>query len=96
MSEETVKIFNLDKASWHHEDEVPDYSKESERELENAMSSHYNLKVAKEGVRASIYALIKEMYKQGDADTPKYLSYKKQYVKLCDEINSHDKMMEVI
>ena len=78
MSEETVKIFNLD------------------RELENAMSSHYNLKIAKEGVRASIYALLKVKHKQGDTDTPKYLSYKKQYVQLCDEINSHDKMMEVI
>ena len=85
-----------DKLMEDNPEEYERHNREHEIELENAMSTHYDLKIAKEGVRASIYALIKVMHKQGDADTPIYLSYKKQYVQLCDEINSHDKMMEVI
>ena len=77
-------------------EEYERHNREHAIELENAMSAQYSLKIAKEGMRASIYALIKVMHKQRDADTPKYLSYKKQYVELCNEINNHDKMMEVI
>ena len=85
-----------DKLMEDNPEEYERHNREHEIELDSAMSLHYNLKIAKEGVRASIYALIKVMHKQGDADTPIYLSYKKQYVQLCDEVNNHEKMMEVI
>ena len=42
-------------------DEYEAMIEQSNKEIEQAMDNHWNLKVAKEGVRASVFALLKVM-----------------------------------
>ena len=73
-------------------DEYEAMIEQSNKEIEQAMDNHWNLKVAKEGVRASVFALLKVM----DKSSPQYEEFKKLCLRMNEEIKNHNSMMEVL
>ena len=65
---------------------------QNQNDIQAAMDNHWSLKIAKEGVRSSIFALLKVI----DKSNPQYDKYKIQYLELNEEINNHIKMMELL
>jgi len=73
-------------------DEYEAMIEQSNKEIEQAMDNHWNLKVAKEGVRASVFALLKVM----DKSSPQYEEFKELCLRMNEEIKNHNSMMEVL
>ena len=76
----------------HEPKEYEEMVGQNENDIEAAMDNHWSLKIAKEGVRSSIFALLKVI----DKASPQYDKYKIQYLELNEEINNHIKMMELL
>ena len=76
----------------HEPKEYEEMVKQNQNDIEEAMDNNWSLKIAKEGVRSSIFALLKVI----DKGSPQYDKYKIQYLELNDEINNHIKMMELL
>ena len=75
-----------------HPEEYEAMIEQSNKEIEQAMDNHWNLKVAKEGMRASIYALLRVM----DKGSPDYEEFKKLCLRMNEEIRQHNRMMEML
>ena len=75
-----------------HPEEYEAMIEQSNKEIDQAMDNHWNLKVAKEGMRASIYALLRVM----DKGSPDYEEFKKLCLRMNEEIKNHDKMLEIL
>ena len=75
-----------------HPEEYEAMIEQSNKEIVQAMDNHWNLKVAKEGIRASIYALLRVM----DKGSPDYEEFKKLCLRMNEEIKNHDKMLEIL
>ena len=76
----------------HEPKEYEEMVEQNQNDIEAAMDNHWSLKIAKEGVRSSIFALLKVI----DKANPQYDKYKIQYLELNEEINNHIKMMELL
>ena len=76
----------------HEPKEYEEMVGQNDNDIEAAMHNHWSLKIAKEGVRSSIFALLKVI----DKASPQYDKYKIQYLELNEEINNHIKMMELL
>ena len=76
----------------HEPKEYEEMVDQNQKDIEAAMDNHWSLRIAKEGVRSSIFALLKVL----DKGSPQYDMYKKQYMELNEEINNHTKMMELL
>ena len=75
-----------------HPEEYEAMIEQSNKEIAQAMDNHWNLKVAKEGMSASIYALLRVM----DKGSPDYEEFKKLCLRMNEEIKNHDKMLEIL
>ena len=76
----------------HEPKEYEEMVEQNQNDIQVAMDNHWSLKIAKEGVRSSIFALLKVI----DKASPQYDKYKIQYLELNEEINNHIKMMELL